>query len=187
MQTTNAPAPASRNRNPREFSFSFPIVEERRRDAILRSAWMRIVAAFACRPSPRGPWDETATSDQTPWKYTLLPIRNAIAAAIMIGDRDKINQTVEAACAFCEELKADFRSMVPAREEESAVADSLAETECEGSANPVQMAYVADPSPIAAERAVVPLERQYESLGKLIRRLRIAARETGVPLVQVRK
>jgi hypothetical protein len=184
MPTTNATLASGRNRNPRAFSFEFPHAEERRRDSLLRAAWLRIIAGFDCRPAPRGPWDETASGDQTPWKYVVGPIRNAIASAQFSQNEQLLEQTVEAACAWCDELKADFRSMVQEREEESTVAVALDETHVEGPANEVEARFIAQPSPTTAEAAVQPLERQYERLGKLIAGCRRMARSRSqmVPL-----
>lgn len=183
MPSTNATQGIPRKRN--HFNFSFPEPEARRRDSLVRAAWMRIVAPFSCRPSPRSPWDEAATGDVTPWKPVTDPIRNAIAAALFNGDDAKTQETVDAACAFCEELKADFRSMVPAKEEESIVALAMDETQVEGPANEAEMALVKNPDcPATADKAVQPLERQYERLGALIRKCRNAARQTSSPVAQ---
>ena len=183
MPTTNATQGIPRNR--KSYGFSFPESEQRRRDSILRASWMRIVAPFTCRPSPRSPWDEAATGDVTPWKPVIEPVRNAIASALFIGNERQIQETVDAACAFCEELKADFRSMVPAKEEESIVALAMDETQVEGPANEAEMALVKSPDcPATADKAVQPLERQYERLGALIRKCRNAARQTSSPMAQ---
>jgi hypothetical protein len=175
MTIMNGAQIGSRNRNHGEFSF--PLPDERRRDALLRTAWVNIVAGFKCRPSPRGPWDETASGDQTPWKYVVAPIRAALARAVVMGDQQLIEQTLEAARAFCRELEADFASMVPAAEEGSIVSEALAETESQGPADAVQMALVARPDPTNADRAIKPLERQHERLGALIRKCRRDARQ----------
>jgi hypothetical protein len=174
MPTTNSTQLQNRNRN--HFVFSFPHPEEKRRDGLLRTAWMMIVAGFKCRPSPRGPWDETATCDQTPWAYPLTLARLAMAAAIRSGDQMTIDQTLEGVRAFCREFEADITSMVPEAEAESVVAIALDETHVEGPANEVQMALVRNPDPIAAERAVLPLERHHNRLGALIRECRRLAR-----------
>lgn len=108
-------------------------------------------------------------------------MRNAIAAALFNGDEKQIQETVDAACAFCEELKADFRSMVPAREE-SIVTLALQETHCEGEANEMEGELLARPDAVTADKAVLPLERQYERLGALIRKCRNAARQASTPL-----
>jgi hypothetical protein len=186
MATMNVRESHPRNRIQHDFSFGQ--TEDRRRDTLLRLSWVNIVAAFKCRPSPRGPWDETATGDQTPWKYVVGPIRTAIASAVLQGDQRIIDQTLGAARAFCRELEADFTSMVPAREEESTVSLALEETHVEGPANEVQMALVRSPDcPVAADRAVIPLERHHERLGALIQRCRRIARTTGSPsLVSVK-
>jgi hypothetical protein len=147
---------------------------------------MSIVAPFKSRPEPRGPFDETATGDLTPWAYPLSLMRNAMAAAIVIGDRGKINATMEGVRSFCRELEADIASMLPATEAESIIAVAMAETECEGPANEVQMALVAQPNPVNADRAVVPLERQYERLGALIKTCRRVARSRP-SMVQVNR
>jgi hypothetical protein len=180
MATTSVRESHPRNRIQQDFSFG--PTEDRRRDTLLRLSWVNIVAAFKCRPSPRGPWDETATGDQTPWKYVVGPIRTAIAAAVFNGDQRVIDETLGAARAFCRELEADFTSMVPAREEESTVSLALEETHVEGPANEVQMALVRSPDdPIAADRAVLPLERHHEKLTLLIERCRRVARTPKSP------
>lgn len=163
------------NRNTRFGSFD--VREEHRRDVLLRAAWMKIVAAFACRPSPRGPWDETATGDATPWRYIVAPCRNAIATALCQGNDRLVEQTIEAACAFCDALKADFRSMLPEREEESVVTLALLETEYSGVATVEAMRLVAHPSPIEAERAIEPLLREESALTRLLNRCQRLARE----------
>lgn len=181
MPSTNGQSAAECKRN--HYRFSFPDPEQRRRDSILRSAWMRIVKPLSCRPTPRGPWDEAATGDVTPWRPVIEPVRNAIASALCNGDERITQETVDAACAFCEELKADFRSMVPAREEESIVTLALDETQVEGPANEAEMALVKSPDcPITADKAVKPLEQQYERLGALIRKCRSTARQTSTPI-----
>lgn len=171
MTATNGTHPVPRNRNISGLS------DEVRRDGLLRTAWVNIVAGFKCRPSPRGPWDETATGDQTPWKYVIAPIRSAIRDAVNSGNVELINQTLEGARAFCRELEADFVSLVPQESEESLLALAISETELQGAADPVQMALVANPNcPTAAERAVLPLERHHSRIAKLLERCRIHAR-----------
>lgn len=150
--------------------------DERRRDGLLRSAWLQTVAGFPCRPHPRSVWDETATGDQTPWRYVITPIRAAILQAVESGDKELIAKTLEGARAFTRELEADFTSLVKAPEEESALATALVETECEGPANAVEAMFIASPSPTNAERALAPLERQFKHLGLLIERCRKLAR-----------
>lgn len=188
MPTTNARAASPRNRNPRSFSFLFAPAEERRRDALLRAAFMGVVASFTCRPKPRGPWDETNTGDLTPWTYPLGLLRNAMAAAVLTSDHKTINATVEAVRNFCRELEADITSMVPATEEESIVSLALAETHVEGPANESQAALLANPNPTTAESAIIPLERHHERIGKLIHKCRREARSTStmVPLRSIR-
>jgi hypothetical protein len=178
MPTTNGVASHPRNRNPRAFSYSFDPQDERRRDTLLRDAFMLIVAPFKSRPEPRGPWDETATRDITPWSYPLGLMRNAMATAIVSGDRNQIEQVLGGVRAFCRELEADITSMVPATEEESIVTVALEEIHVEGQANESQAALIAHPSPTTAESAIIPLERHYERIGKLIRKCRRVARET---------
>lgn len=165
---------------------ALPFSDERRRDILLRSAYMKIVQALDCRPEPRSTWDETNTGDVTPWRTLLfLPvIRKAILAAVATGDRTKIDHTVEAACVFCDELKADFRSLAPAATAESIVAVALDETHLEGEANEVQAQLIASPSPTNADRAVPALERQRMRLGQLIDCCRRAARETSPSLAR---
>lgn len=175
MPPTNVVHARARNRNPLAFSFS--LEEERRRDNLIRAAWMLMVAGFDCRPFPRGVWDETATGDQTPWRTILPPIRGACSQAALSGDSALINQTRDGVRAFCRELEADFLSLLPPEEEESATQIALAETELQSEAEPLEMAFVASPTSVNADRAVLPLQRHYETLGKLIKRLRITARQ----------
>lgn len=161
------------NRN----TLSLSDTDERRRDGLLRLAFIQIVAGFPCRPSPRSIWDETATGDQTPWKYVIAPLRNAVFMSVRTGDKQLVESTLEGIRGFLREVEADVCSLVPpVSEDPCAVTLALEETELEGHANPVQMAFVANPSPIEAEKAVVPLTRQYERLGNLIRGLRKHAR-----------
>lgn len=175
MPSMNPRSSANGKRNP--YAFSCDDREARRRDAILRAAWMRIVASFKCRPDPRGPWDEAATGDVTPWRQVIEPVRNAIASAVFNGNPVQIRETVDAACAFCDELKADFRSMVSTVEEESVVPLAMDETHLEGPANEAEMAVVKNPDdPCVAESAILPLERHGEAIGKLVRALRLKAR-----------
>lgn len=181
MTPTNAGQSAKVQRNPADFSMSES--EERKRDLLLRAAWINIVAGFDCRPAPRAAWDEAASGDLTPWKKVVAPIRAAVASAVFIGDQQLIDQTRDGVRAFCRELEADFLSLIPECQEESATQLALEETECQSEAEPMEMAFVAAPSPSAAESAVLPLERHYETLGKLIKRLRIAARETRPQMV----
>jgi hypothetical protein len=173
MSRTNGSAAETVNRNLRGLSFD----EEKRRDSLLRAAWNCIVAGFPCRPSPRGPWDETATGDQTPWKYVITPIRSALAAAVASGDQNLIEQTLEGARAFCRELEADFASIVPAESEESIMALALEETQRQGSADPIEMALAANPTRTEAERAIGPLAKHSAALAELVNRCRRLARE----------
>jgi hypothetical protein len=173
MSRTNGSAAETVNRNPRGLSFG----EEKRRDSLLRAAWIAIVSGFACRPSPRGPWDETASGDQTPWKYVIAPVRSAIAAAVASGDRNLIEQTLEGARAFCRELEADFASLVPAESEESIVTLALEETQLEGPANEIEMALAANPNAHTAESAITPLSRHAAALAELINHCRRLARQ----------
>jgi hypothetical protein len=184
MSTTNGSA--SRPRNRIQFTFSFPHPEEKRRDGLLRGAWMLIVAPFKCRPDPRGPWDETNTGDQTPWEYPLALARNAMASAVIIGDPELIEKTLEGVRAFAREFEADIASMVPAREEEGIIAVALAETDVEGPANKSQAVLIAHPSPTTAASAIIPLERHHERIGKLVRKCRELAR-ANPSMVQVMK
>jgi hypothetical protein len=151
--------------------------DERRRDGLLRTAWMGIVQAFPCRPEPRGIWDESATGDDTPYRRTVEPIRAAIRAAVQSGNKQLIEKTLEGARAFCRELEADFLSLVPAESEESIVALALAETESEGPANQAEVSLAANPTCTAAESAVGPLSRHLASLAALVEGCRRAARE----------
>lgn len=166
---------------------TFSLENERRRDALLRTAWLNIVAAFACRPYPRSAWDEAATGDYTPWKRIVTPIRCAVYAAVKTGDKKKIRETTDAAVQFLREIEADFLSLVPAEAEESLVQVALEETEAEGSANVCELALVGSPTdPNAADRAVLPLSRQYAKLGSLLDRCRKLARESRPRLSVVR-
>lgn len=174
-QPIHASTQAQCNRNPRVRSWD--IREEHRRDVLLRTAYLKIVAAFACRPSPRGPWDETATGDATPWKYIVVPTRNAIATALYIGNERLVDQTIDAACAFCDQLKADFASMRPAKEEGSVVTLALLEAECSGSVQVEAMRLVSSPTAIEAERAIQPLIEEESALMRLINRVQRLARE----------
>lgn len=175
MTPTNASQSTARQRNPLDFSFT--PAEERRRDTLIRSAYMKIVEGFDCRPAPRSHWDEVNTGDVTPWSKLLSAPRQAVASAAFIGNQRLIDQTRDGVRAFCRELEADFLSLLPEEQEESATAIALDETQCQSEAEPLEMAFVASPSPSTAESAVLPLERHYESLGKLIKRLRVAARQ----------
>lgn len=166
--------------------FSLPPLEDRRRDVLLRSAWVNIVSGFDCRPAPRSAWDEAATGDLTPWKKVVTPIRQAIQSAVFIGNKQLIEQTLEGARAFCRELEADFASLVPPEDEVSLVTDALEETHYQGPADEYEMAFVRDPSPITAERAVAPLSRHADRLSALVRRLRVYARSPRNQLRAVR-
>lgn len=169
---TSSTHPSLSNRNPLSLS------DERKRDGLLRTTWVNIVAGFKCRPTPRGPWDETATGDQTPWRYVVAPIRGALKQAVESGDRALIEQTLEGARAFCRELEADFASLVPATDQSSIVQDALAETHVQGPADEASMALVQTPNcPVAAERAVLPLQRHYTRLGNLLEKCRRHARK----------
>jgi hypothetical protein len=183
MPITNVSHASPRYRNPLEFSFT--PTENSRRDTLLRTAFVNIVAGFSCRPEPRSAWDEAATGDLTPWKKIVHPIRHALNAAVLSGDQELIAQTLEGARAFCRELEADFASLVPQPQEESIVAIALDETKCEGPANEVQAALLADPSPTSADRAVLPLERQWLQLGELIDKCRRVARSRSASLVSI--
>lgn len=176
MMITNGPHPSESKGNQLDFSFS--PAEEKRRDGLLRDAFGRIVQGFHCRPSPRNPWDTVADGTQTPWKYLLAPMRNAVASAVVSGDKQLVDATLEGIRGFLREVEADVSTLVPPEAEEPcAVTLALEETALEGHANPVQMAFVANPSAIEAEKAVVPLTRQYERLGNLIKGLRKHARK----------
>lgn len=175
MPNTNAAFERDVQRITREFSLT--PAEERRRDAILRIAYARIVDAFPCRPQPRSCWDRNADGTEARWNRVLSPIRMAIAAAVVMGDQQRIDRTLEASDAFFEECKADIRSLIPKREEESVAALALAETHAEGSANEAEIQLVRDPSPIAAERAIPALARHADRLNALVGSLRRYARQ----------
>jgi hypothetical protein len=182
MTTTNVSLRRKVYRNPLEFSFT--LSEDRRRDGLLRSAFVNVVAGFPCRPEPRSSWDEAASGDLTPWKKIVHPIRHALNAAVQSGDKQLIAQTLEGARAFCRELEADFSSLVPQPAEESAKAIALDETKYEGPANEMEALFIADPSPINADRAVVHLDRQFEALRKLIESCRRLARQAQPQMAQ---
>jgi hypothetical protein len=164
---------ASANSQRNELTFS----DERRRDGLLRTAWNRITDGFKAKPEPKASWYETATGDVTPWKKVVTPIRAAIQAALLTGDKQLIEQTLEGARAFCRELEADFLSLVPSAEEASVVSIALDETKLEGPANEAEISLVQNPTPIEAERAIGPLAKQHECLGTLVARCRRLARE----------
>ena len=171
MTQTNGTRRESCNRNPISFS------DERRRDTLLRSAWVNIVSGFKCRPSPRSPWDEAATGDVTPWKYLLAPMRNAVLSAVETGDKQLIEQTLEGCRAFLREIEADVASLVSPNDEASLLALALDETKHQGPADEATMALAANPAcPIAADRAVQPLERHHSRIAKLLEKCRRAAR-----------
>lgn len=151
--------------------------DERRRDGLLRASWNLITNGFKSKPAPTSSWYETATGDLTPWRQVVIPIRAAILKAVESGDEQLIEQTVEGARAFCKELEADFLSLVPARKEESTIALALAETEAEGSADSIEMALVAHPTPMEAEKAIGPLSRHLAALVLLTDGCRRLARE----------
>lgn len=182
MPTTNATQSAAIQRNVRDFSLSFE--EESRRDGILRTAYVRIGDAFqGSRPEPRRPWDRAADGTETRWKKLLVPIRMAVASAVVNCDQQQLDKVLEAADAFFDECKADYRSIVPSREEESITQVALDETHYEGEANKVEALLLTSPTPTNADRAVIPLTRQYERLGKLIRGCRRAARSATAKVV----
>jgi hypothetical protein len=172
MPETQLTPAVNRNRNHVAIS-----CDERRRDGLLRTAWMGIVQAFPCRPEPRGIWDESATGDDTPYKRTVEPIRAAIRAAVLSGDKKLIAATLEGARAFCRELEADFTSLVPAEGEAGVVALALEETRDEGAANEVEMALVTSPDPASAERAIGPLAAHLTAVTELLSGCRRLARE----------
>lgn len=179
MPSTNGTQVPARNRNALDFS------DERHRDGLLRSAWIAIVAGFDCRPSPRGPWDETATGDQTPWKYVVAPIRGALASAVATGNRQLIEHTLEGARAFCHELEADFASLVPPACEESVLTLALEETKYQGPADEAAMALAAKANcPIEAERAIGPVARHAAALTTLLNCLRRSARRPHMRIAQ---
>lgn len=179
MPSTNGTQAHPRNRNALDFS------DERRRDGLLRSAWIAIVSGFDCRPSPRGPWDETASGDQTPWKYVVTPIRSALASAVASGNRQLIEQTLEGARAFCHELEADFASLVPSNDEASILVLALDETKHQGPADEAAMALAAKANcPIEAERAIGPVSRHAAALLTLLNGLRIKARQPHMRIAQ---
>jgi hypothetical protein len=164
--------------------FSQGLRELRRRDSLLRTAFLRIIAGFECRPSPRSPWDRAADGTQAPWGKLVVAIRGAILSARQRGDVELVRTTVEAACAFCDELKADFASLLQKAEEFSLVQLAILEAETEGAAREAEVRLVAHPSPTEAERAITPIEQELLNLGALLDECRIAARSTP-PMVSV--
>lgn len=184
MQPTNGVSATKFQRNPLDFSLS--PAEERRRETLLRDAWCSIVDGFDCRPAPRSVWDHAADGSQAPWNKAVKHVRQAIQSAVFIGNKQLIEQTLEGARAFCRELEADFASLVPAEDEVSLVTDALEETHYQGPADEYEMAFVRDPSPITAERAVAPLSRHADRLSALVRRLRVYARSPKNQLRAVR-
>ena len=176
MTTHNAHRSPEIQRNQPDFSQS--LRELRRRDSLLRTAFLRIIAGFDCRPSPRSPWDRAADGTQAPWGRLVLAIRGAILSAKQRNDDELLRSTVEAACAFCDELKADFASLLQKTEELSLIQLAIQEAEVEGAAREAEVRLVAHPSPIEAERAISPIEQELHNLGALLDECRIAARST---------
>lgn len=156
------------------------LTDEHRRDGLLRSAWLKITESFPAKPHPKSAWYETSTGDYTPWKRTIDPIRAAIVQAVQSGDKQLIGQTLQGALAFCEELQADFASLVPAPLEESIVQVALEETHLEGPANQVTLSLASNPTRTEAERAIGPLSAHLSSLVQLVDRCRRMAREPQV-------
>lgn len=154
-----------------------------RHDSLLRAAYVRIGDAFGkSRPEPRAPWDRAADGTESRWNRLLPPIRMAVASAVVSGDQDTLNKVLEAADAFFDECKADYRALVPSREEEGITQIALDETHAEGEANKVEALLLSSPTSTNADRAIIPLTRQYERLGALIRKCRRATR-TATPQV----
>lgn len=166
MTPTNVTPLHNRQRNPLDFSLS--PAEERRRDSILRSFWVRIVEGFPCRPEPRSAWDRAADQTEARWKKLLTPIRAAVASAVFNGDDDLTNQTLENADAFFDACKADVRSLVPPKEEESLTALALLETECAGEKSVEEMRLVSHASPTEAERAIGIISKDMSSMARLL-------------------
>lgn len=178
IRETNGTHPATVKR----ISGAFSYVEEKRRDSLIRSAFLNIWAGFKCRPEPRGPIDEVAQGDSTPWKYALAPMRNAVLSAVQSGDRQLVDQTLEGIRGFLREIEADVCSLIPVQESEVCLRTAaVEETVFEGAANPVQMELAANPNcPTTAEKAVLPLMRHHERLGRLLERCRRFARTSSV-------
>lgn len=150
--------------------------ELRRRDNLIRDSFVNIVSGFERRPDPVSPWNRAADRTQMPGGRMIGAIRSAILAA---RDRNPelAYQTVEAACAFCDALKADFTSLIPSDEACSVIALALLETECAVTAKVEEMRLVASPTPIEAERAIRPLLKEESALVRLISGIQRLARQ----------
>lgn len=157
--------------------FSLTPQNERRRDALLRTAWMKIVAAFPCRPAPRSAWDHAADGSEARWEKVIHPMRMAVSAAVFIGNQQLIEQTMEGVRDFLRAVEADIASLIPATEEESVIALALLESEREGTARREKMALVAHPDSIEAERAIEPLLDEESALVRLINCVQRLARQ----------
>lgn len=179
---TNVTPLHDRQRNPLDFSLS--PADERRRDSILRGFYVRIVEGFSCRPEPRSAWDRAADETEARWKKVLSPIRAAVASAVFNGDDDLTNQTLENADAFFDACKADIRSLVPPKEEESVVSLALLETECAGAKSVEAMRLVSHPSAIEAERAIRPLIKEQSALARLLEGVQRLARQPSMRMAR---
>lgn len=174
MPLTNAPTSQSFQRTAP--ALSQDLRELRRRDNLIRDSFVDIVKGFKTRPDPVSPWNRAADGTQMPAGRTINAIRSAIIAARR-DNPELAYQTVEAACVFCDALKADFTSLIPSDEACSVIALALLETECAVSAKVEEMRLVASPTPIEAERAIRPLLKEASSLVRLINGIQRLARQ----------
>lgn len=182
MPTTNARSASLRQRNPLEFSLS--LAERQRRDALLRGPWMQIVGGFDCRPSPRSAWDRAADGTERRWNKIVDPMRQAVATAVVMGDQELIDQTMEAVRGFLRAIEADIASFIPPRQEESVTELALLETECAGESSVEAVRIVAHPSPVEAERAIQVLSKQQDVVARFIAWCQRAARQPSMRMAR---
>lgn len=179
---TNATPISKIQRNPLEFSLT--LAEEQRRDALLRGPWMRIVAGFDCRPSPRSAWDRAADGTERRWKKIVDPMRQAVSAAVISKDQELIDQTMEGVREFLRAVEADIASFIPPRQEESVTTLALFETECAGKAAVEAVRVVAHPTPIEAERAIEVLAQEQNAVARFLAWCQRAARQPSMRLAR---
>jgi hypothetical protein len=151
---------------------------ERRCDALIRDAFLRIVSAFKRRPGSA--WNRAADGTETRWNKLMNPIRSAVDDAVREGNPIKVVKTLEASDEFFDALKADIHARVPNSEEESVVALAIREAETSGEAKVETMRLVAHPSPSEAERAIEPLTHEKSALVHLIDVCQRTARQVQV-------